>query len=107
MELKSKFEAYFSEVKANQKIIKGLPNIFDDSFLDPLYRLCNNIVPILADFYATIKKKDKDEVGEWFSWFVWECESGSSPMEARVGEKKFMVNSFDIFWDLMEELYGK
>lgn len=37
----------------------------------------------------------------WFNWFVHECKFGKKPLKARINNKEYLVDSFDVFYEVL------
>jgi len=86
--------------KKDHEFADFMENYLDGRFI-PVMNETNNLV-IEQLMNAVFHDSENDEYGyTWWSWFVYECDLGKKPMEARFGRKTFVVDSPEVFYDFM------
>ena len=69
---------------------------------DKLWDVCGDL------FTETVRQLTERTEGlqaeEWIEWYIYETDWGSDNPEVRIGDKKFIADSFDSLWEIILEM---
>jgi hypothetical protein len=100
---KDTFQDYLNRMKDSLYYIESMYPYFNEHICDNLLR--NSVISedLLSEWYLSSIGVD---IKEWIDWFIHEIDFGRKPLTASIDNKKFLVDSFNVFWELLEE-YSK
>lgn len=103
---KEKLKEIFDLIKKQEKKDTAFAD-FMETYLDGRYvpTLNNELTKAFNLLFAYTIEGVTDVVPECtlIEWYIYETYFGENPLEATIGKKDFLVDSFDAFYDLLCE----
>lgn len=104
MYTKEKMRKHMLELEEDYSYVSSLRLYLSGQVLDHLCSIVSKREDFIVELFCHKTKLNKKEVKEWLEWYIFETGFSKKPGKASINHVDFVVDSFDVFWSLLEEL---
>jgi hypothetical protein len=99
---KEELKSHLDSIQAQLDYVRGLDCVLSSEVIETLFKGITHQEDLLGDMLEILWPKSG--MKEWVLWYCDEIDFGIHPKDVSIGDRKFTINSYNTFWDLIETL---